>query len=50
MLSGEFALGDGRTIMKPDRLPVDCADHPTVLPIAEGFRMIVLANRPWSWL
>eukprot|EP00438_Fugacium_kawagutii_P026737 Skav205683 [mRNA] locus=scaffold2655:9275:20729:- [translate_table: standard] len=45
LIGGEFALGDGRTIMKPDRLPLD-GDHPTVLPIAEGFRMIVLANRP----
>eukprot|EP00435_Cladocopium_sp_Y103_P037254 s938_g9.t2 len=48
---GEFALGDGRTIMKRERLPKDLSDgedlqDPKLLLISEGFRMIVLANRP----
>ncbi|CAE7027981.1 unnamed protein product [Symbiodinium natans] len=45
---GEFTLGDGRTIMKPERMPEQLSqlNDPDFLPIAEGFRMIVLANRP----
>ena len=41
------ALGDGRTIMRRDRLPKDVGDgpDPKLLLISEGFRMIVLANR-----
>ena len=40
------ALGDGRTIMTRGRLPMDlAAPDPKLLPISEGFRMIVLANR-----
>lgn len=45
---GEFALGDGRTIMKPERIPKASEGvlEGALLPIAPGFRMIVLANRP----
>eukprot|EP00434_Breviolum_minutum_P034880 symbB.v1.2.030877.t1/scaffold3524.1/size54796/2 len=45
---GEFALGDGRTIMKPERIPKASEGvlKGALLPIAPGFRMIVLANRP----
>ncbi|CAJ1380979.1 unnamed protein product [Effrenium voratum] len=42
---GEFSLGDGRTIMKKERIP-QFVEDPKLLPIADGFRMIVLANRP----
>ncbi|CAK9001932.1 von Willebrand factor A domain-containing protein 8 (PEX7-binding protein 2) (P7BP2), partial [Durusdinium trenchii] len=45
---GEFSLADGRTIMKPEHLSREAAhlSNDCVLPIAAGFRMIVLANRP----
>jgi len=45
---GEFTLGDGRTIIQPSRVPAQLGaqDDPSLLPIADGFRMIVLANRP----
>mmetsp|Transcript_29103 Transcript_29103/g.86552 ORF Transcript_29103/g.86552 Transcript_29103/m.86552 type:complete len:633 (+) Transcript_29103:1-1899(+) len=45
---GEFTLGDGRAILQRSRMPpqLDGQDDPSLLPIAAGFRMIVLANRP----
>ncbi|CAK9038246.1 unnamed protein product [Durusdinium trenchii] len=43
---GEFSLADGRTIMKPEHLSREVESNDCVLPIAAGFRMIVLANRP----
>eukprot|EP00930_Biecheleria_cincta_P096896 TRINITY_DN88669_c0_g1_i1.p1 TRINITY_DN88669_c0_g1~~TRINITY_DN88669_c0_g1_i1.p1 ORF type:complete len:1490 (+),score=245.98 TRINITY_DN88669_c0_g1_i1:43-4470(+) len=45
---GEFTLGDGRTVIQPSRMPpqLKCQEDPSLLPIADGFRMIVLANRP----
>jgi len=46
---GEFTLGDGRYIVRRDRLPegwTEAEGDAALLPISEGFRMIVLANRP----
>ncbi|CAE7780682.1 unnamed protein product [Symbiodinium sp. CCMP2592] len=45
---GEFTLGDGRTIMAPERIPGTPSQlhEQPILPISPSFRMIVLANRP----
>jgi len=45
---GELALGDGRCLMRRDRVPSELREvgDPSIVPIADGFRMIVLANRP----
>ncbi|CAK9081078.1 von Willebrand factor A domain-containing protein 8, partial [Durusdinium trenchii] len=43
---GELSLPDGRTLLRHNDLRLNQKSATEFVPIAEGFRMIVLANRP----